>query len=104
MESTISHYLASVFTSVSKRYRKSNHSYYVSNKKHHVNSVDLSKLYIQLLHCKEENDKFVIKYSLDFSISEHITRGQGKASIINYIKEFMTKYKKAAYYAYSLSI
>lgn len=92
MESAISHYLASVFTSVPKGYGKSNLSIYVNNREHQVNNVDLSKLYIQSLDYKEENETIVIKDSLDFSIFEHKTQGQDKASTSNYIKGFMARH------------
>lgn len=92
MESAISHYLASTFTSVPKGYGKSSLSKYVSNREHQVNNVDLSKLYIQSLDYEKENDKIIIKDSLDFSIFEHNTQRQGKASTSNYIKGFMARH------------
>lgn len=92
MESAISHYLASAFTSVPKGYGKSNLSKYVSNREHQVNNVNLSKLYIQSLDYEKENDKIIIKDSLDFSIFEHNTQRQGKASTSNYIKGFMARH------------
>ena len=92
MESAISHCLASAFTSVPKGYGKSNLSKYVNNREHLVNNIDLSKFYIQSLDYKEENKTIIIKDSLDFSIFEHNTQGQGKASTSNYIKGFIIRH------------
>lgn len=92
MESAISHYLASAFTSVPKGYGKANLSIYISNREHQVNKIDLAKLYIQSLDYREEKGQITIKEPLDFSIFERKSYGQDKVTSSNYIKGFMARH------------
>ena len=69
MESAISHYICSSFTSVPKAYMEHNLPHYLDNRMYLLNDVDLMSIYLQAKDIAvDKKGKAVIKESLDFSI------------------------------------
>lgn len=68
MESAISHYIASSFTSVPKGYKRDNLETYLRNRSHYLNGFDLQQLYIDSLQFEaDENNHVILKDPIDLS-------------------------------------
>lgn len=71
MESAISHYICSSFTSVPKAYMEHNLPFYLDNRMYYLNGVDVTELYIKSLDYDRYDMEIInIKEPLNFSIFE----------------------------------
>ena len=71
MESAISHYICSSFTSVPKAYLAHNLPRYLDNRMYHLNNMDLMNIYIHSLGIEPDETGIVtIKEQLDFEMFE----------------------------------
>ena len=68
MESAISHYIVSSFTSVPKGYKRDNLETYLRNRSHYLNGFDVQQLYIDSLQFEaDENNQVILKDPIDLS-------------------------------------
>lgn len=69
MESAISHYICSSFTSVPKAYMENNLQHYLDNRMYLLNDIDLMSIYLQANDITvDKQEKAVIKDEIDLSI------------------------------------
>ncbi len=86
MEGTISHTLASIFTSVPKGYRISNLEVYINTRMLHLNGYDLRKVFLKTYD--KEEDIITDHKALDYSMFEERV-SETKPSRYNYIKGYI---------------